>query len=162
MTMQVDAVERLLESEQELEKLAAEIAQSSDCDLVIFLQGDLGAGKTTFARGFLRGCGITGIVKSPTYTLVEPYQIGDGKMCYHFDLYRLGNGEELEFTGARDYFDGRSACLIEWPEKAIGFLPTPDMSCQLEYHAKGRSVKFIARSRKGEDVMLRAFPDCSL
>lgn len=159
---QVDAVECLLESEQDLEALAADFAKHSSRDLVIFLQGNLGAGKTTFARGFLRGCGVTGIVKSPTYTLVEPYRLDGGRMCYHFDLYRLGDAEELEFTGARDYFDGDSVCLVEWPDKASGFLPVPDIICQLEYQQKGRRASFQAGSSKGKEVMLHVFPDLSL
>lgn len=142
--------------------LAAQFANNSNRDLVIFLQGDLGAGKTTFARGFLRGCGIEGVVKSPTYTLVEPYQLDDEKMCYHFDLYRLAHGEELEFTGARDYFDDHSTCLIEWPEKAEGFLPLPDVVCRLEHLSVGRRATFSALSDKGKDVMLRVFPNLSL
>lgn len=159
MTKQINSVQRILESEQELVTLAGEFAKNSNRDLVIFLQGDLGTGKTTFARGFLRGCGIEGIVKSPTYTLLEPYQLDDGKMCYHFDLYRLTNGEELEFTGARDYFDGRSTCLVEWPEKAEGFLPAPDIDCHLEYHQQGRRASFSGLSDKGREVMLRVFPN---
>lgn len=159
MTKTTALIERLLESEQELIALAAQFAKNSNRDLVIFLQGDLGAGKTTFARGFLRGCGIEGIVKSPTYTLVEPYQLDDKKMCYHFDLYRLAHGEELEFTGGRDYFDGRSTCLVEWPEKAEGFLPAPDIDCQLEYHPQGRTASFSGVSDKGREVMLRVFSD---
>lgn len=159
MTKEANSIMRLLESEQELELLAARFAENSDRDLVIFLQGDLGAGKTTFARGFLRGCGVEGIVKSPTYTLVEPYQLADGTMAYHFDLYRLSEGEELEFTGARDYFDGRSVCLVEWPEKADGFLPAPDIDCRLEYHEKGRQVLFSGLSDRGKKVMLRVFAD---
>jgi tRNA threonylcarbamoyladenosine biosynthesis protein TsaE len=153
------ATEQLLETEESLLALAGDFAKHSNRDLVIFLKGDLGAGKTTFARGFLRGCGVDGIVKSPTYTLVEPYQLGDEKMCYHFDLYRLAHGEELEFTGARDYFDGRSACLVEWPEKAEGFLPTPDMICELEYQESGRKATFSALSIKAKDLMLHVFPD---
>lgn len=159
MTGRVDKVERFLESEQQLEALASKFARKSNRDLVIFLQGDLGAGKTTFARGFLRGCGFQGIVKSPTYTLVEPYRLDNEKMCYHFDLYRLGNAEELEFTGARDYFDGDSTCLVEWPEKAAGYLPEPDLKCILEYQPNGRRAIFTTSSHKGEDVMLRVFPD---
>jgi tRNA threonylcarbamoyladenosine biosynthesis protein TsaE len=159
MTTQIDTIEQIVASEQELEALAAKFARNSNRDLVIFLQGDLGAGKTTFARGFLRGCDIEGIVKSPTYTLVEPYQLDDNKMCYHFDLYRLADAEELEFTDARDYFDAESTCLVEWPEKAAVFLPVPDLNCKLEYHSKGRRVTFSASSEKGEDVMLRVFPD---
>ncbi len=159
MTKKAVSIERLLASEQELIALAARFAKKSNRDLVIFLRGDLGAGKTTFARGFLRGCGIEGIVKSPTYTLVEPYQFDDEKMCYHFDLYRLAHGEELEFTGARDHFDGRSTCLVEWPEKAEGFLPAPDIDCQLEYHPQGRRASFFGVSDKGKELMLRVFSD---
>lgn len=162
MTKQAESVERLLGSEQELLALAAQFAKNPNRDLVIFLQGDLGVGKTTFARGFLRGCGVEGIVKSPTYTLVEPYRLDDEKMCYHFDLYRLRDAQELEFTGARDYFDGRSTCLVEWPEKAEGFLPLPDVVCKLEHHSAGRRAIFSASSGKGKDVMLRVFPDLSL
>jgi len=152
-------VERVLETEESLLALAGEFAKYSNRDLVIFLKGELGAGKTVFARGFLRGCGVDGIVKSPTYTLVEPYQFDDEKMCYHFDLYRLAHGEELEFTGARDYFDGQSTCLVEWPEKADGFLPEPDLICQLEYDSTGRKATFSALSDKAKDLMLHVFPD---
>jgi tRNA threonylcarbamoyladenosine biosynthesis protein TsaE len=159
MIKKTDFIERLLGSEQELEALAAMFAKDPDRGLVIFLQGELGAGKTTFARGFLRRCGVQGIVKSPTYTIVEPYQLDNQVMCYHFDLYRLVDAEELEFTGARDYFDGRSVCLVEWPEKAEGFLPVPDISCQLEYHSAGRRARFSAMTDKGREVMLRVFPD---
>ena len=160
--MQEISAEQLLVSEHELEALAAKFAKNSNRDLVIFLQGDLGAGKTTFARGFLRGCGVEGVVKSPTYTLVEPYQLSDNKMCYHFDLYRLADAEELEFTGARDYFDGNATCLVEWPEKAAGFLPEPDLRCKLDYHPDGRRAIFSPGSDKGKSVMLRVFPDLSL
>lgn len=148
-----------LESEQATETLAASIAKHSNFDLVVFLEGNLGAGKTTFARGFLRGCGYEGVVKSPTYTLVEPYDLGNGNMCYHFDLYRLADAEELEFTGARDYFDAESTCLVEWPEKARGYLPEPDIRCQLEHIFHGRKATFMALTAKGRDVMLRVFPE---
>lgn len=146
-----------LNSEQELEAFAGKMAKSSNLDLVIFLQGNLGAGKTTFARGFLRGCGYQGLVKSPTYTLVEPYSLDADKKVYHFDLYRLSHGEELEFAGVRDYFDGQSVSLIEWPEKAEGYLPEPDIICQLEYQGHGREITVSALTEKGNKVVLRLF-----
>lgn len=144
-----------LDSEVTLEAFAAKMAKSSNLDLVIFLQGNLGAGKTTFARGFLRGCGYQGLVKSPTYTLVEPYLLEDDKRVYHFDLYRLADGEELEFAGVRDYFDGQSVSLIEWPEKAGAYLPEPDIICQLEYQGQGRQINVSAMTARGNEVVLR-------
>lgn len=148
-----------MESESSLEAFAAKMARSSNLDLVIFLHGNLGAGKTTFARGFLRGCGYQGVVKSPTYTLVEPYWVEAEKNVYHFDLYRLVDGEELEFAGVRDYFDGQSACLIEWPEKAEGYLPEPDIVCRLEYQQPGRQLSVTALSARGHETMLRLLSD---
>ena len=133
-----NAVEKVLRSQDALEDFAAQLARHAVAGLVVFLRGSLGAGKTTFARGFLRGLGYDGVVKSPTYTLVEPYSFGSGLACYHFDLYRLADPEELEFTGARDYFNNASICLIEWPERAAGFLPEPDIDCALEHHPQGR------------------------
>lgn len=98
--------------------------------MLLFLEGELGAGKTTLARGIARGLGHSGAVKSPTYTLVEPYRELRIPL-YHFDLYRLGDPEELEYLGIRDYFDGRALAVVEWPERGAGFLPPPDLRVEL-------------------------------
>ena len=152
------SVEKVLHSQSELEDIAARLAGHAAADLMIYLRGPLGAGKTTFARGFLRGLGYTGVVKSPTYTLVEPYSF-DSMMCYHFDLYRLADPEELEFTGARDYFNDNDVCLVEWPEKAEGFLPPADWVCEFSHHNEGRDLIISALTEKGKSLMLQVFAD---
>ncbi len=107
---------------------------------LVFLHGDLGAGKTTLVRGFLRAAGFSGAVKSPTYTLVEEYTLGDRKIV-HFDLYRLAEPEELEWIGINDYFDQECVCFIEWPDKGKGFLPEPDAIITLKPEADGRLLE---------------------
>jgi tRNA threonylcarbamoyladenosine biosynthesis protein TsaE len=129
--------------------LGRAIAQASGGRGTLYLHGDLGAGKTTLSRGIVRGLGHVGAVKSPTFTLVEPYEIGD-KRVYHFDLYRLADPEELEFLGIRDYFTGDALCLIEWPERGIGILPKPDLDITITPHAGGRSLQLIFQGLHGE------------
>ncbi len=120
----------------------------------VHLQGELGAGKTTLARGILRAHGHRGAVKSPTYTLVEPYELG-GVRVHHFDLYRLGDPEELEFIGGRDLMTADALCLIEWPERGEGWLPTPDLVVTLSLADMGRRADLEAFSDRGECVLAR-------
>ena len=142
--------------------LSKTVARYLTASFLMLLKGDLGVGKTTFARGFIQGSGFQGVVKSPTYTLVEPYPISGDRMCYHFDLYRLADPEELEFTGARDYFNDTDVCLVEWPEKAQGYLPPADWVCEFSHHQQGRNLQITALTEKGESLMLQAFSNYRL
>ena len=113
----------------------------------VYLHGDLGAGKTTFVRGVLQGFGHMGKVKSPTYTLVEPYIVA-GFNIYHFDLYRFNDEEEWEAAGFREYFNNESICLVEWPEKAGSLLPKPDFDIKIDIKMSalenGRTLEIIS------------------
>lgn len=115
-------------------------------ELVVYLQGDLGAGKTTLVRGLLRALGHTGRVPSPTYTLVEPYTLG-GRELKHLDLYRIADPEELAFLGIRDM---GGVLLIEWPERGPHFLPPPDMTCRLVDAVPGRVLDVEGQTEAGK------------
>jgi tRNA threonylcarbamoyladenosine biosynthesis protein TsaE len=143
-------------------KMITEVPESADMEVLggkvaavclpgtrVFLQGGLGAGKTTFVRGFLRQLGYQGAVKSPTYTLVEPYDFS-GKIIYHFDLYRLHSPAELEHIGLRDYFDTDAICLVEWPEKAGTRLGRADLLIQFEFLESGRRLVLTAQTPAGQ------------
>lgn len=120
----------------------------------VWLEGDLGAGKTTLTRGILRGVGHDGAVKSPTYTLLEPYDV-KGHRIHHFDLYRLGDPEELAFMGARELFEEGSLNIIEWPSMGKGELPTPDLIVTLTLDLPGRLACVAAHSDAGAQALAR-------
>lgn len=141
-----------LQSESETIAFASRLAKLLHGGMVVYLQGDLGAGKTTFCRGVIQALGHMGHVKSPTYTLVEPYDLS-GLQVYHFDLYRLHDAEELEFMGIRDYFSPQSLCLIEWPERGAGMLPNPDITISLRHVMTERSLQITVHSAQAETLL---------
>ncbi len=121
---------------------------------VLHLTGDLGAGKTTLTRGIMRGFGFTGAVKSPTYTLVEPYEFLHCKI-YHFDLYRLGDPEEVSYLGIDDYFKPENLCIVEWAERGQGLIPQADLRINLTGTGTARTVSCQTLSEKGESLAKR-------
>lgn len=123
----------------EMVEFGAELASLASSPALIFLEGQLGAGKTTLMRGFLQALGHVGHVKSPTYTIVEPYALS-AVSVYHFDLYRLGSFEELEAMGIDDYFAEPAIWVMEWPEIAQNVLPQPDIYCKIDLLPEGRLV----------------------
>ena len=128
------------------------VKQPKDNAIVLYFNGDLGAGKTTLSRGMIQGLGHSGNVKSPTYTLVEEYKIG-GKIIYHFDLYRLADPEELEFMGIRDYFAENTICLIEWAKKGAGLLASADLLVNIAYAENARNIELLAESETGRQII---------
>lgn len=140
-----------LENEEDTALFGAELWRVLPKKCLVFLNGDLGAGKTTLTRGVLRAAGYEAVVKSPTYTLVEEYTLADG-MLFHFDLYRLKDPEELEWIGMSDYLDQQSLCFIEWPELGQGFLPVPDVELFIKAEGDTRlvEVKILSKNMKSK------------
>ena len=143
-----------LADEDETVALAMRLAPHLGGRGLVCLSGELGAGKTTFCRGILRGLGHTGAVKSPTFTLVEPYQV-NGAQVFHFDLYRLSDPNELEYIGVDDYLGSGGLVLVEWPERAGGTLPESDLTLVIQVQDHGRRLLIKAHSAHGEQVVQR-------
>ena len=136
-----------LQDEEATLALGDRLARYVAVPQVVFLRGELGAGKTTLSRGFLRGRGHTGSVKSPTYTLVEPYEAMRDGPVFHLDLYRLGNAQELTYLGVDDYLSAQGILLIEWPERAEHELPLPTLDITLTPEGSGRVASLSAHSK---------------
>jgi tRNA threonylcarbamoyladenosine biosynthesis protein TsaE len=143
----------LLANEKATLDFGREISKYCEELSVIFLEGDLGAGKTTLVRGLLKGLHYDGFVRSPTYTLVEPYLHTHKKPVYHFDLYRIHDPEELEYIGLRDYLTPKNLCVFEWPEHGIGELPDPDLIVRLDTDGEGRVAQLDAKTDYGKFVL---------
>jgi len=145
-------LQRYLPDESATAELGAALARALQPGLVIYLHGDLGAGKTALTRALLRAAGHAGTVKSPTYTLSEPYRVMlDGKplSVIHYDLYRMSSPEEFLDAGFREDFDGHNVCIVEWPEKGDPVLPPPDLRVLLNVSGPGRDVELQALSELG-------------
>lgn len=153
-------LQRYLADETETDALALQLAPAVQAGGRIYLEGDLGAGKTAFARALLRGIGVTGRIKSPTFTLVEPYKVSN-LYCYHFDFYRFNDPREWLDAGFRDALQDDALVLIEWAERAGGALPVPDLNVAFAYEGAGRGVTLTAATVRGQAWLTNIFPDIS-
>lgn len=137
---------------QDMEQLGAKLASHCPPNCMLFLQGELGSGKTTLVRGFLHAKGWQQTVKSPSYSLIEPYEL-EHNTIYHLDLYRVAKPEELEELGIRDYFAQDCICIVEWPENGYQLLPSADLIVNIAYCAAGRLLKFNAKTDLGSAII---------
>lgn len=146
-------IELELRDPQLQEDLGRRLAPVLPKPCLVFLAGELGTGKTTIVRGILEGLGHRGAVRSPTYTLIEPYEL-DGRAVFHLDLYRLGDPEELDYLGLRDILGGENLLLVEWPERGTAALPTADLSIQLAYAGtRGRKIQLQGLTEPGRAIL---------
>ena len=153
----------ILNNADETEAFGAALWAVLPIKCLLFLQGDLGAGKTTLVRGLLRAAGYAGKVKSPTYSLIEEYELA-GRLLFHFDLYRLKDAEELEWIGMADYLRHQALCCIEWPQMGQGYLPEADFELHLHHHGEQRLIEIkvlqpalkntIKLNWKNKDILL--------
>lgn len=141
-----------LQSHEETVALGERLGAQLKKGAIIYLDGNLGAGKTTLCQGILKSFNYSGAVKSPTYTLVEPYDFAGFKV-YHFDLYRLGDAQELEYFGIRDYFFEPCVCLVEWFERGEGVLPKEDIRIVLTPDGEGRKAELYGASSLGQNII---------
>jgi tRNA threonylcarbamoyladenosine biosynthesis protein TsaE len=163
--MHADHLTIALPSEADTLALGAAVAGNLAPGMVVWLEGDLGAGKTTLVRGLLRAAGDNGPVKSPTYTLVEVHVVS-GLNFYHFDFYRFNQAEEYLDAGLDEYFSGSGICLVEWPDKAAPYLPPADMQIELRVvpgaTGEGRTAAITATSDKGRTCLAGVMSSSSL
>lgn len=155
--MTADPLALFLPGSDATEALGQALASTRPPRAVVHLHGDLGAGKSTLARAMLRALGVTGTIRSPTYTLVEDYPLEDGGRAVHLDLYRIGNAGELEFLGLLD--TEASLWLVEWPERGAGALPVADLGIELAVDGHGRRVRLQARPGAGIQWLRRIQAD---
>jgi tRNA threonylcarbamoyladenosine biosynthesis protein TsaE len=145
-------VEIAVATAQDMEALGARLTKGIGAVQLVYLRGTLGTGKTTLVRGVLRAMGHTGVVKSPTFTLVETYLL-NGRHIYHFDLYRMNHAEELEFIGFRDYVKNNSLCLVEWAERGAAVLPSADLDVEIRKNGDERIVQLQSPTHRGAGLL---------
>ena len=149
---------RAVPDEDSVAILAARFARLIKPPMVLFLQGDLGAGKTTFARAFIHALGFKGYVKSPSYGLLESYPVS-GKTILHLDLYRIADPQELDFLALRDLYDEKSVLMVEWPRKAVDYLPAPDLVLEFGEDTETRFISSFANSIAGFELNRKILQD---
>jgi tRNA threonylcarbamoyladenosine biosynthesis protein TsaE len=145
-------VEMVVATARDMEQLGARLVKRLGIVQLVYLRGALGTGKTTLVRGLLRAMGHTGVVRSPTFTLVEGYLL-NGRQIYHLDLYRMIHPEDLEFIGVRDYVKNNNLCLVEWAERGAGVLPLPDLDVEIRKSGQQRTMTLLSHTERGAKLL---------